>query len=230
MKSKAENNEARNAMLSAIRKHLAASAPFDALHKESHAKHEDVKPTPAHTQSASLIEDFRQTLESVKGQCIVVQDEAEAAEAIRGIIEKTSTKRIAVSDSMFVKSVLKHLKTNAAIFEETDKSALFGYDMGITAAQWAVAETGTLVIDSNQERNRLSSLVPPIHIAVIKAEDIHETLGDILKSISEQKHELSRAITFITGPSRTSDIELTLAIGVHGPAELYVIICQFGSK
>ena len=97
----------------------------------------------------------------------------------------------------------------------------------MTGAQWAVAETGTLVLESDAERNRLASLVPTAHVAVIEARQIRQTLGEVLEAIGGRGPEaLSRAITFITGPSRTSDIELTLAVGVHGPAELYVIIIE----
>jgi L-lactate dehydrogenase complex protein LldG len=87
----------------------------------------------------------------------------------------------------------------------------------------AIAETGTLVLESDRERHRLVSLVPPIHIALVKAENIVPTLGEAF-SVVRRGAGLSRAITFITGPSRTADIELTLSIGVHGPKDLYVIV------
>ena len=104
-------------------------------------------------------------------------------------------------------------------------SEIFGFDVGITTAQAAIAETGTLVLDSDGERHRLVSLVPPVHIAIVDAATIYATLGETLSMLQKGK-ELSPAVTFITGPSRTADIELTLTIGVHGPQELYVIINQ----
>jgi L-lactate dehydrogenase complex protein LldG len=58
-------------------------------------------------------------------------------------------------------------------------------------------------------------------LCILRAADIRQTLGEILELINE---DLSRTVTFITGASRTSDIELTLAIGVHGPKELHVIV------
>ena len=82
-------------------------------------------------------------------------------------------------------------------------------------------ETGTLVLESDRESHRLTSLVPPVHLCVLRAENIRQTLGEILEVTSR---DLSRTVTFITGASRTSDIELTLAIGVHGPGELHVIV------
>jgi L-lactate dehydrogenase complex protein LldG len=101
----------------------------------------------------------------------------------------------------------------------------FSCDVGITSAQYAIAETGTLVLESERERNRLASLVPPIHICILNARDIRRKMIDVLDVLQKNGREnLSRAVTFITGPSRTSDIELTLAIGVHGPGELHVIV------
>jgi L-lactate dehydrogenase complex protein LldG len=104
-----------------------------------------------------------------------------------------------------------------------DASEIFGFDVGITTAQAAIAETGTLVLESAAERHRLVSLVPPVHIAIIAASRIAASLGEALALLREGK-DLSPAVTFITGPSRTADIELTLTIGVHGPQELYVIV------
>ena len=98
---------------------------------------------------------------------------------------------------------------------------MFESDLGITGAQWAIAETGTLVLESESERHCLTSLVPPIHVCILEAKQIRQTLGEILGILQK---DLSRTITFITGASRTSDIELTLAIGVHGPGELHVIL------
>jgi L-lactate dehydrogenase complex protein LldG len=67
------------------------------------------------------------------------------------------------------------------------------------------------------------SLVPPVHIAIVEATQIYQTLAEAL-TVLRQKERVSSIITFVTGPSRTADIELTLAIGVHGPQELYVIV------
>ena len=67
--------------------------------------------------------------------------------------------------------------------------------------------------------------MPPVHIAIVNAQDICLTIGDALKLLRRREvADMSRTITFITGPSRTADIELTLTVGVHGPRELYVIV------
>lgn len=219
-------------MLTAIRAHLAASAPHDAVRQEHDAHHNGPAGVSsvagiANEESGSPLEGFRASLEAVGGRCTVVDDQVAAATAVKQILEQTHARQIAVSNSPLVRSVIGQIESDVAVLLSAEASALFNCDVGVTGAQWAVAETGTLVLESDEERHRLTSLVPAVHIALIYANRICQTLGEVLQAISQQgPYALSRTVTFITGPSRTSDIELTLAIGVHGPAELYVIIIE----
>ena len=153
---------------------------------------------------------FKENVESVAGHCVITTD---VANALRQIITDLRAERVAVSDAPGL----------AEFGVVPSTSEVFDFDVGITNAQAAIAETGTLVLDSSCERNRLVSVVPPVHIAIVAASRIYATLADVLAMLQRDK-EVSPAITFITGPSRTADIELTLTIGVHGPKELYVII------
>jgi L-lactate dehydrogenase complex protein LldG len=224
-----QNANIRRAMLASIRQQLEASAPFDAIYEEGHAHHDGKRHTgpviASQAPSPSSVERFRKALEAVGGQCVVVNDDAAAATAVQQIIAEMG--RVAVSDSPLVRRVLSRVSTPATFLHSSAKVDLFDCQAGITGAQWAVAETGTLVLESDEERHRLASLVPPVHITLIKAEQVLETLGEVLQRVGAQGPErMSRTITFITGPSRTSDIELTLAIGVHGPAQLFVIIVE----
>jgi L-lactate dehydrogenase complex protein LldG len=221
------NNEARQEILGLIRTHLAASAPFDA--REQPVNHAVV--VPAQPVASNLIELFKQNLEAVDGHCIITHSKGEIAGALTQIISalqktKLRAQRIAISDASEVERLM-HM-TDLEIEElgvAPSTAEIFGFDVGITTAQAAIAETGTLVLDSAHERHRLVSLVPPVHIAIVDASTIRATLGETLTMLQNGK-ELSPAVTFITGPSRTADIELTLTIGVHGPQELYVIINQ----
>ena len=212
-------------MLARIREHLAASALFDRVHREAHEKHEAGPSLQVieHSTSYSLIDLFRQGLEAVNGSCTIVADEAAAASSLKQIIELNRLQRIAVSDSPLVGHLMAQVEGTAEVFPNAEPEALFNCDGGITSAQWGIAETGTLVLEAKSERHRLVSLVPPMHIAILAAGRILGTMSEALAAISTAS-ELSRTVTFITGPSRTSDIELTLAIGVHGPARLHVIV------
>ena len=153
---------------------------------------------------------FKENVESVAGHCVITTD---VADVLRQIIADLGAQRVAVSDAPEL----------VGFGVVPGASELFDFEVGITTAQAAIAETGTIVLDSSRERNRLVSVVPPVHIAIVAASRIYATLADVLAMLQSGK-ELSPAITFITGPSRTADIELTLTIGVHGPQELYVII------
>lgn len=219
-------------MFAAIRGHLAASAPHDAVRAAHHAAAAHGEDVSAREEKSSAVvfegtavERFRQALEAVAGRCFVVKDETEAAEVLRRIAVQRNSERVAVSDSPLALRVSKLAALPSGVSEDASAEALFDCDLGVTGAQWGVAETGTLVLESDAERHRLASLVPSAHVAVIEAGQVRHTLAEVLRAVGERGPEgLSRAITFITGPSRTSDIELTLAIGVHGPAELYVVI------
>ena len=201
------NGDARAEIMRSIRSHLAASVRYDGREK---GINNDLRvgkvpcKSPFPTVSRSVVEEFKRNLEAVDGRCFMARDDAEVAAVLSQL---TQGKRVATSDAPPL------------------TKDLFNFDVGVTKVQAAIAETGTLVLDSAAEKNRLVSLVPPVHIAILEASRIYATLGETLAAL-QSNGEVSPAITFITGPSRTADIELTLAIGVHGPQELYVIIVE----
>jgi L-lactate dehydrogenase complex protein LldG len=90
-------------------------------------------------------------------------------------------------------------------------------DLGITGVDAALPETGTLLLLSGPDRPRTVSLLPPVHLALLTPEALRSGLA-----VALGEFQGASCITLITGPSRTSDIELTLTIGVHGPKALYV--------
>src|SRR5918998_4355465 len=100
------NEEARREMFAAIRRHLAASAPHDAVRAAHHAAAAHGEDVSARDEKSSTVmfegtavERFRQALEAVAGRCLVVRDEAEAAEVLRRIAAQRNSQRVAVSDS-----------------------------------------------------------------------------------------------------------------------------------
>lgn len=101
-------------------------------------------------------------------------------------------------------------------------------DMGITGADYALAETGSLVILPRRGLSRLVSVVPPVHVALVRPEDVLESLDDLFLLRRLEYHqrggEMGSYLNFITGPSRTADIEMTIVEGVHGPKEVHMVI------
>ena len=95
--------------------------------------------------------------------------------------------------------------------------------VGITSADFCLADTGTLVMLSSRAEARLISLLPPIHVAVVGSERILSGLDELLTAVPLPA-EQSSSMVLITGPSRTADIEQILVRGVHGPGEIHVVI------
>ena len=100
--------------------------------------------------------------------------------------------------------------------------------IGLTGVDYAIAASGTLVLQSGSGKNRLVSCLPAIHIAILRPGQLLESLeeiGILLETENTQVSPggISRVVDFITGPSRTADIEMSLTRGIHGPKEVHVI-------
>jgi L-lactate dehydrogenase complex protein LldG len=98
-----------------------------------------------------------------------------------------------------------------------DKHEMALCDLGITEADYLLPETGTLVLHSSAEKPRGVSLLPRIHLAIVRPEMLRADMHQVFAEARD-----SHYLVFITGPSRTADIELTVTLGVHGPKNLYV--------
>jgi L-lactate dehydrogenase complex protein LldG len=96
-------------------------------------------------------------------------------------------------------------------------------EVGITGCDAAVAETASLVLFSGAGRSRAVSLLPSFHIALVTPERICLSMAEVFEKYADRL-DTSASCTFITGPSRTADIELTLTLGIHGPGRVAVII------
>jgi len=106
-----------------------------------------------------------------------------------------------------------------------DKAALEGCDAGITGCEALVAQTGSILVSSATCGGRGLSILPHVHVVVATVDQIVATLGDALHAAKERHSgALPSMLSFITGPSRTGDIERILVLGAHGPKELIVIL------
>jgi iron-sulfur cluster protein len=119
------------------------------------------------------------------------------------------------------------------IAREELRQAFFEADVGFSGANFAVAESGSLILVSNEGNVRLVTSLPPVHIAVVTTEKFVETLDQanaLLKALvtSSSGFKLTSYVSLITGPSKTTDIEKELVVGVHGPQEVHIIILDNG--
>jgi len=104
-----------------------------------------------------------------------------------------------------------------SVSPNADKHEMALCDLGITEADYLLPETGTLVLKSSTEKPRAVSLLPRVHLAIVHPEMLRADMHQVFAEAKDSNY-----LVFITGPSRTADIELTVTLGVHGPKNLYV--------
>ena len=96
-------------------------------------------------------------------------------------------------------------------------------EIGVTGCDAAIAETGSIVLLSGPGKSRSASLLPPVHLAVVRRNELRFSMGEFFKEFAGAM-AAAACCTFVTGPSRTADIELTLTLGVHGPGKVIVVM------
>ncbi len=197
---------------------------------------------PADTIEAfELIERFIEEAIAVRTQVHRLSGRRELGEKILEIC-KDQSGDVAISDAELFREIdlireLTARNLSTFVGNKTDHEKLVARlancGVGVTGADYGIAETGTIVLNSDEVNALLVSLLPPTHIAVVSSERIIATIDDAIRRTSSERvrgTNPTRSITLITGPSRTSDVELVLSIGVHGPKELHVIIFDESDK
>ena len=101
-----------------------------------------------------------------------------------------------------------------------------GIDMGVTLVDFGIAETGTLVLNSDSEETRLSTMLCETHVAILEESMIRQTALCMADELNDLVKHPSSYTAFITGASRTADIERVLALGAHGPLELVILLVE----
>ncbi|MDA1279761.1 MAG: lactate utilization protein [Chloroflexi bacterium] len=106
------------------------------------------------------------------------------------------------------------------------RESLFGAEVGITGVDFAIAETGTVVLHPRKGLSRLLSLAPPTHVAVMRPGDVLDSLDELFAMERDDflSGELAGSMNLISGPSKTADIEGTIVTGIHGPLEVHLVI------
>lgn len=107
---------------------------------------------------------------------------------------------------------------------EAWKHELFNtVDASVTSARAGIADTGTLVLIPDPQEPRTLSLVPPVHVAVLMASQLYASLPAAMLALQPEQ-DMPTNLVLVTGPSKTSDIQQTLAFGAHGPKELVIVL------
>jgi L-lactate dehydrogenase complex protein LldG len=158
--------------------------------------------------------------------------EAGWPEAVHAFLVAQGAKRVAYGPateagralaSAFPRGTLPELVPYDRPVEELKGELFTDIDAGFTAVRGAIAETGSLVLWPSPEEPRLLSLVPPLHVALLSSATIRETFRETIREEGWARGMPANAL-LISGPSKTADIEQTLAYGVHGPKRLVVVL------
>ena len=188
-------------------------------------------------QRPALIQQFAAALSLAGGRFTAADNPQAVGNAIAGIAADLKARQAVGWHSSWLQQLGIPACLNEAGVEfitdaeRTDKADFIreaaAAAIGITAVDYALADSGTLCLLAGKNQSRTSSLLPTVHVAVLQPQQIIRGLDDLFALLPTEQGAMSSAITFITGPSRTADIELTLVVGVHGPQQLHVILANW---
>jgi len=165
----------------------------------------------------TLFEVFKTRAEVASAEVHRFPSQGEALEFIRGLLREEGVADRPQPGAVWAGKPL--LEEPGLSFEVSREAAARAW-VGISEMDWALADTGTLVVDATAVEQRLVSTLPAIHVAMIGTGRLLPDLAAVLGRIEPAK---AGYLSMITGPSRTADIERVLTIGVHGPLRLIIV-------
>lgn len=215
----------RDLILERIREALGVSRSFSelpALHQV-----QEVVPTVAHDQNSMRDEFLRQST-ALKTEVYICKDIAEASALLRDIALQNEWKKAARHAGSLIDVVSERLPcVTLSMNEEVNVVDLEACDAGITECEALVASSGSILVTSDSSGGRALSVLPPHHLVIAH---VHQFVPDLSAAFArlkkKYKADYPEFTSFITGPSRTGDIERILVLGAHGPRRLTVLLIQ----
>jgi L-lactate utilization protein LutC len=222
----------RDDFLARVREAAAAGRTFTLRH------HDDLAQRVGYAGAGSdLVARLAAEIEGAGGAARIVSSAAAARDVLWQILDDIRPRRALcwqheTLDRLGVANLLQSRQVEilnhallAALTPDVRREAMLTADVGISGVEWAVAETGSLAVVARPGRERLTSLLPPVHVAVVEPAQILPDLFDLFDRLDPAgSGHMPGNVTLITGPSKTGDLELTLTTGVHGPGKLEVIL------
>jgi L-lactate dehydrogenase complex protein LldG len=166
-------------------------------------------------------------LEKLRATVVQLPSHEAAADYLARLAEERGWQRVAYHADPLVEPLVAGVacETYRVDAPDCDKRALEACDAGVTTCEALISQTGSLLVSSATSGGRGLSILPHVHVVVATLDQIVPTLGDALHQAKERHAgRLPSMLSFITGPSRTGDIERILVLGAHGPKELFVLL------
>ena len=168
---------------------------------------------------------FIEEVEAVSGRVHRVVDIDAGARQLESLIRGGKIASLVVSHHPLARAISSRvIGKHLVVDPEDDRDAIAEADMGLTGVRLAIAEHGTLMLAPEDDHGRLAALLPPHHVAVVRESELVGTLAEAIEHLGIDPQPAT--ITFVSGPSRTADIEQTLVIGIHGPALLDIVLIE----
>jgi L-lactate dehydrogenase complex protein LldG len=229
----------REQMLERVRKALGRTANNPSPVPDYPAPPEGLRDVMPPIASDELLPKFEEELGRVGGVAYRAATREALDEILRGILSRSNASRVVLSRNPLLARLglaerLSAWGQSTEVWKEADarafRKASFGAEVGITGVDFALAETGSLIVTSETEGSQLASLAPPIHVALYRRSQLFGSLDEVLERLplarQAGKPASGRSVVFITGTSRTADIEQILIQGVHGPREVHAILVE----
>jgi L-lactate dehydrogenase complex protein LldG len=224
-----DNRSARDAVLAAVRKALGRSAPSDAARAEAlayiAAHRQGPRPAMPSDLTARFIEratDMASTVERIGALDEVPRAVARYLDALDlppAIAAQKSREGVCWPEFAGLDWSGAGLRIEARPIDGRDR-------LGITACFCAVAETGTLVFVTGTDTPTGTMLLPDTHVCVVRAERIVSGMEEAFARVRAEHATMPRAVNFVSGPSRTGDIEQTIVLGAHGPFRVHILVLE----
>jgi L-lactate dehydrogenase complex protein LldG len=171
---------------------------------------------------------FKTKAEELTVKVLRAASSKEAADLIIEQIRQSKVQKVAATPLTMVddQALQAYAPSDDMDFtRQLNKEKIEQADMGISEFDLGIAQLGCIVQDASDLHTRLVSMLPPIHLALLQTAALVESFSDALEAIEKAyKGNIPPYLSFITGPSKTADIERELTIGVHGPEKL-IILC-----
>ncbi|MFM7108633.1 MAG: lactate utilization protein C [Planctomycetaceae bacterium] len=240
MNRPAATDSARDVILARVREALTLPAPppHAAGHGTQAATHPALAVLPAEAARpwlpdggdtpAERLRILAENLEKLRAVVARVPDAAAAAAWLAALARDRGWTRVARHGHPLVDAACAGLGATACAIDGDsafDKHALAACDAGVTSCEALVAQTGSILVSSATCGGRALSILPHVHVVVATPDQVVGTLGDAF-ALVRVRHagRLPSMLSFITGPSRTGDIERILVLGAHGPKELFLLL------
>jgi L-lactate utilization protein LutC len=216
----------RDAFLARLRGRLAHGVPADLAHPMPGALDAVPIARSSLVDRADLLSSFRANATAARATVHRVDGDRVPGTLLATLVDDIRVRSAVVTAEPAARALVDDLRALGVDVEELSVGAAARVDLGVTSAVGAIATTGTLVLASDVSGGRTASLLPPSHLCVLPASAVVAGSDEVLRGLGTRASRLPSNLVLVTGPSRSGDIEQIIALGVHGPLRVEIVLLE----